>query len=36
VRRGDLKPMVSAYDFVYTFSQDELKNFEELLNDIFK
>jgi hypothetical protein len=36
VRRGDLKRMVAAYDFVYTFSQDQLKKFETLLKDIFK
>jgi len=31
VRRGDLKRMVAAYDFVYTFSVDELQKFENLL-----
>ncbi len=36
VRRGDLKRMVAAYDFVYTFSQDQLERFKTLLKDIFK
>lgn len=36
VRRGDLKRMVGAYDFVYTFSPDELQKFEELLQVTFK
>lgn len=36
VRRGDLKRMVAAYDFVYTFSQDQLRKFETLLKDIIK
>jgi len=36
VRRGDLKRMVAAYDFVYTFSQDELQKFQELLNRTLK
>lgn len=31
VRRGDLKRMVEAYDFVFTFHKEELKNFENLL-----
>jgi len=31
VRRGDLKRMVEAYDFVFTFSKDELERFENLL-----
>jgi len=31
VRRGDLKRMVDAYDFVFTFHQEEMKKFEELL-----
>jgi len=35
VRRGDLKRMVDAYDFVFTFHRDELRRFESLLNDIF-
>lgn len=35
VRRGDLKRMVDAYDFVFTFSKDELGKFENLLTEIF-
>jgi len=35
VRRGDLKRMVDAYDFVFTFHKDELKRFEDLLSKIF-
>jgi hypothetical protein len=35
VRRGDLKRMVEAYDFVFTFHNDELKKFENLLKEIF-
>ncbi|MEW6685241.1 MAG: DpnII family type II restriction endonuclease [Candidatus Edwardsbacteria bacterium] len=35
VRRGDLKRMVEAYDFVFTFSKDELERFENLLREIF-
>ena len=35
VRRGDLKRMVEAYDFVFTFSKDELERFENLLKEIF-
>jgi len=31
VRRGDLKRMVEAYDFVFTFSRDELEKFKKLL-----
>jgi len=31
VRRGDLRRMVDAYDFVFTFHREELKKFEELL-----
>ena len=31
VRRGDLKRMVEAYDFVFTFSKDELERFDNLL-----
>lgn len=34
VRRGDLKRMVDAYDFVFTFHKDELKRFEDLLTKI--
>ncbi|MCM8807788.1 MAG: hypothetical protein NC926_07615 [Candidatus Omnitrophica bacterium] len=36
VRRGDLKRMVGAYDFVFTFHKDELKRFEDLLKEIKK
>jgi hypothetical protein len=35
VRKGDLKRMVDAYDFVFTFSKDELDRFENLLREIF-
>jgi hypothetical protein len=35
VRRGDLKRMVEAYDFVFTLSKDELKRFENLLTEVF-
>jgi len=35
VRRGDLKRMVNAYDFVFTFSKEELDNFKNLLTEIF-
>jgi hypothetical protein len=35
VRRGDLKRMVDAYDFVFTFHKDELTKFQKLLRDIF-
>jgi len=35
VRRGDLKRMVEAYDFVFTFNNDELERFENLLTGIF-
>ncbi|MGB9721972.1 MAG: DpnII family type II restriction endonuclease, partial [bacterium] len=35
VRRGDLKRMVDAYDFVFTFNKDELTKFKKLLGDIF-
>lgn len=35
VRRGDLKRMVEAYDFVFTFSKDELERFENLIREIF-
>lgn len=31
VRRGDLKRMVKAYDFVFTFRKDEIDKFRELL-----
>lgn len=35
VRRGDLKRMVDAYDFVFTFSKDELERFNNLLKETF-
>lgn len=35
VRRGDLKRMVDAYDFVFTFHSDELRRFENLLENLF-
>ena len=35
VRRGDLKRMVEAYDFVFTFSEDELERFKNLLTGTF-
>jgi hypothetical protein len=35
VRRGDLKRMVDAYDFVFTFSGDELERFKNLLIETF-
>jgi len=35
VRRGDLKRMVDAYDFVFTFHKDELERFENLLTETF-
>lgn len=35
VRRGDLKRMVEAYDYVFTFSQDELERFKKLLIETF-
>jgi hypothetical protein len=31
VRRGDLRRMVEAYDFVFTFSEDELQKFKDIL-----
>ena len=33
VRTGDLKRMVEAYDFVFTFKQEELENFRSLLRE---
>lgn len=36
VRRGDLKRMVDAYDFVFTFSQAEIRRFVNLLAEIFR
>jgi len=34
VRRGDLKRMVGAYDFVFTFHKVELERFERLLIEV--
>jgi len=34
VRRGDLARMVKAYDFVFTFRADEIKEFKKLLTSI--
>lgn len=34
VRRGDLKRMVEAYDYVFTFHEDELEKFGNLLVEI--
>lgn len=36
VRKGDLKRMVSAYDDVFTFHNDELERFKELLIETVK
>jgi len=36
VRKGDLKRMVSAYEDVFTFHEDELIRFRELLGEILK
>jgi predicted SnoaL-like aldol condensation-catalyzing enzyme len=35
VRRGDLKRMVDAYDFVFTFHREELEKFKKLLRECF-
>jgi hypothetical protein len=35
VRRGDLKRLVEAFDFVFTFNKDELERFKNLLTDTF-
>ncbi|HOK79499.1 MAG TPA: DpnII family type II restriction endonuclease [bacterium] len=35
VRKGDLKRMVEAYDFVFTFHREELEKFEKLLTETF-
>lgn len=34
VRKGDLERMVKAYDFVFTFKEDELERFKELLKSV--
>ncbi len=36
VRKGDLKRMVSAYEDVFTFHEDELRRFKVLLKDTIK
>jgi hypothetical protein len=36
VRRGDLKRMVEAYDFVFTFNDDELERFKRLLLNLME
>jgi len=36
VRKGDLKRMVSAYEDVFTFHEDELRRFKGLLKDTIK
>lgn len=36
VRKGDLKRMVSAYEDVFTFHEDELRRFKEFLKDTLK
>lgn len=36
VRKNDLKKMVNAYEDVFTFHQDELNRFENLLKEIFQ
>jgi len=35
IRRGDLKRMVDAYDFVFTFHREEIQKFENLLKEVF-
>jgi len=35
VRRGDLKRMVESYDYVFTFHDEELAKFDELLGKVF-
>ncbi len=35
VRRGDLERMVGAYDYVFTFHEEELLNFKKLLKEVF-
>jgi len=34
VRRGDLKRMIKAYDFVFTFRADEIEKFKKLLTSV--
>jgi len=35
VRKNDLKRMVSAYEDIFTFHQDELERFKQLLKEVF-
>jgi hypothetical protein len=35
VRKNDLKRMVAAYEDAFTFHQDELERFKELLKEVF-
>ena len=35
VRKNDLKRMVAAYEDVFTFHQDELERFKQLLGEVF-
>ena len=35
VRKNDLKRMVAAYEDVFTFHQDELERFKQLLEEVF-
>ncbi|MFZ8804800.1 MAG: DpnII family type II restriction endonuclease [Candidatus Calescibacterium sp.] len=35
VRRGDLKRMVEAFDFVFTFHRDEIERFRKFLEEIY-
>ncbi len=35
VRKNDLKRMVAAYEDVFTFHQDELERFKQLLKKVF-
>jgi len=36
VRRGDLKRMIKAYDFVFTFRADEIEEFKKLLTSVIE
>lgn len=36
VRRGDLRRMVDAYDYVFTFSKDEAERFNNLIRETFR
>ena len=36
VRRGDLRRMVEAYDFVFTFRKDEIERFKKLVESVMK